>query len=131
MTGVDDDDSRGLLEQRHHVVHDLAGPNRRQLCLHDVRHRTVQHPRVPEGGVHESHIAHGTDHLAQDDRRLGLHDGQLVRRGEVIGYVGATGNAPGHAPHLHFAVQYVDSEKRWAKLWGKGEVVNPYLALAH
>ncbi|TWO66633.1 M23 family metallopeptidase [Caenimonas sedimenti] len=60
----------------------------------------------------------------------GLHDGQLVRRGEVIGYVGATGNAPDHAPHLHFAVQYVESGSRWAKLWGRGEAVNPYLALA-
>lgn len=60
----------------------------------------------------------------------GLQEGQAVRRGEVIGYVGATGNAPDHAPHLHFAVQYVDSEKRLARLWGRGEVVNPYAALA-
>jgi peptidoglycan LD-endopeptidase LytH len=61
----------------------------------------------------------------------GLHDGQLVRRGEIIGYVGATGNAPDHAPHLHFAVQYVDGGKRWGRLWGRGEVVNPYVALAN
>ena len=61
----------------------------------------------------------------------GLHDGQPVRRGEVIGYVGATGNAPDHAPHLHFAVQYTDNAKRWARLWGRGEAVNPYAALAH
>lgn len=56
----------------------------------------------------------------------GLRDGQPLRRGEVIGYVGATGNAPKHAPHLHFQVLAVADGKRW---WG-GEAVNPYQALA-
>ncbi|MBI5279691.1 MAG: M23 family metallopeptidase [Burkholderiales bacterium] len=55
----------------------------------------------------------------------GLREGQDVRRGDVIGYVGTTGNAPESAPHLHFAVMLLKGEKRW---WG-GEVVNPYAAL--
>jgi murein DD-endopeptidase MepM/ murein hydrolase activator NlpD len=55
----------------------------------------------------------------------GLREGQAVERGEVIGYVGTTGNAPESAPHLHFAVQLMQREGRW---W-KGEVVNPYEAL--
>ena len=48
-----------------------------------------------------------------------------MRRGDVIGYVGTTGNAPDSAPHLHFAVLLLASEKRW---WG-GEPINPYHAL--
>lgn len=32
----------------------------------------------------------------------GLYTGQRVRRGEVLGYVGTTGNASPDAPHLHF-----------------------------
>jgi len=56
----------------------------------------------------------------------GLREGQAVKRGQTIGYVGATGNAPKTAPHLHFAVQRVARQGRW---W-KGEALNPYPALA-
>jgi murein DD-endopeptidase MepM/ murein hydrolase activator NlpD len=56
----------------------------------------------------------------------GLHEGQQLRRGEVLGYVGTTGNAPKDAPHLHFALIRLDREKRW---W-KGTYVNPYPYLA-
>lgn len=56
----------------------------------------------------------------------GLHEGQPVRRGDLLGYVGTTGNAPKDAPHLHFAVIRLDAGKEW---W-KGSYVNPYPLLA-
>jgi murein DD-endopeptidase MepM/ murein hydrolase activator NlpD len=52
----------------------------------------------------------------------GLHDGQTLYRGDVVGYVGTTGNAPKDAPHLHFALIRLDADHRW---W-KGTYVNPY-----
>ena len=52
----------------------------------------------------------------------GLAEGQTVRRGSLIGYVGATGNARPDAPHLHFAVFRLGPEKQW---W-KGEPLNPF-----
>ncbi len=55
-----------------------------------------------------------------------LREGQAVKRGDLIGYVGATGNAAENAPHLHFAVMVLEKERRW---WG-GEAINPYPALA-
>ncbi|CDS53483.1 Membrane proteins related to metalloendopeptidases [Polaromonas sp. CG9_12] len=55
----------------------------------------------------------------------GLAEGQAVRRGSVIGYVGATGNARPDAPHLHFAIFRLGPEKQW---W-KGEPVNPFTYL--
>lgn len=51
-----------------------------------------------------------------------LHEGQLLLRGDLIGAVGATGNARKDAPHLHFAVIRLDPDKRW---WG-GTPVDPY-----
>ncbi len=51
-----------------------------------------------------------------------LHEGQLLRRGDLIGTVGATGNARKDAPHLHFAVTRLDAEKKW---WG-GVAIDPY-----
>ncbi|HET6603758.1 MAG TPA: M23 family metallopeptidase [Xanthomonadaceae bacterium] len=55
-----------------------------------------------------------------------LEEGQQVRRGEVIGYVGSTGNASAAAPHLHFSIFRLGPEKRW---W-QGEAINPYPYLA-
>ncbi|WP_256354610.1 M23 family metallopeptidase [Variovorax sp. dw_308] len=55
----------------------------------------------------------------------GLQEGKPLRRGDLIGYVGTTGNAPPDAPHLHFAVFLLGPQKQW---W-KGEALNPYQAL--
>lgn len=52
----------------------------------------------------------------------GLKEGAAVRRGDVIGYVGSTGNASPDAPHLHFAVFRLGPEKQW---W-RGTPLNPY-----
>jgi murein DD-endopeptidase MepM/ murein hydrolase activator NlpD len=40
-------------------------------------------------------------HLAR--YAFGLEEGMQVSRGDVVGFVGATGNASEDAPHLHFA----------------------------
>ena len=52
----------------------------------------------------------------------GIAEGQVLRRGQVLGYVGATGNADPSAPHLHFAVFALGPEARW---W-EGTALNPY-----
>lgn len=52
----------------------------------------------------------------------GIVEGQPVRRGDVLGTVGSTGNADPAAPHLHFAIFRLTPEKQW---W-TGEPVNPY-----
>jgi murein DD-endopeptidase MepM/ murein hydrolase activator NlpD len=53
----------------------------------------------------------------------GLHDGQVVSQGDVLGYVGTSGNAPSNTPHLHFGVFELDNTHRW---W-KGKAIDPYL----
>ena len=52
----------------------------------------------------------------------GLADGQSLRRGQVIGYVGSTGNADPKAPHLHFAIFRLGPDRRW---W-QGTAIDPY-----
>ncbi|HSR65023.1 MAG TPA: peptidoglycan DD-metalloendopeptidase family protein [Xanthomonadaceae bacterium] len=52
----------------------------------------------------------------------GLAEGRQVRRDEVIGYVGSTGDADASAPHLHFAIFVLGPEKHW---W-QGTAIDPY-----
>lgn len=56
----------------------------------------------------------------------GLAEGQVLHPGDVIGYVGTTGNAPRNTPHLHFQVLLYKGNGRW---WD-GDPLNPrpYLA---
>ena len=51
----------------------------------------------------------------------GLRDGQPLARGQPIGVVGTTGNAPPNLPHLHFAIARPGNVARW---W-TGTPVNP------
>lgn len=51
-----------------------------------------------------------------------LEEGQQLKRGDLVGYVGSTGNANPAAPHLHFAIFELGPEKRW---W-EGTALNPY-----
>ena len=53
----------------------------------------------------------------------GLTEGARVSKGQVIGYVGSTGNASPEAPHLHFALFKLGPERQW---W-QGVPLNPYL----
>jgi len=55
-----------------------------------------------------------------------LREGTSVRKGDLVGYVGSTGNAPKDTPHLHFAIFRLEPEDAW---W-RGAPVNPFLVFA-
>ena len=56
----------------------------------------------------------------------GLAEGQQVKRGQVIGRVGHTGDASAAGPHLHFAINSMAPGERW---WN-GTPIDPYPLLA-
>lgn len=53
-------------------------------------------------------------YYAHLDRYADIADGQRVRAGSVLGYVGNTGNAAGTPPHLHYGI------------YEAGGAINPY-----
>ncbi|WP_421838817.1 M23 family metallopeptidase [Novosphingobium sp.] len=57
-----------------------------------------------------------------DSYAAGLVEGMSVTQGQVLGFVGSTGDADPAAPHLHFAIMALAPGEDW---W-KGRPVNPY-----
>ena len=60
------------------------------------------------------------------DYAPGLAEGQVLKRGDLIGRVGSTGNASPEGPHLHFAIHRVQPGDDWHE----GTAINPYPLLA-
>ncbi|HEX2717702.1 MAG TPA: M23 family metallopeptidase, partial [Gemmatimonadaceae bacterium] len=56
-----------------------------------------------------------------DHYRKGLGEGDRLRKGDTLGFVGTTGNAPRDVPHLHFQIMRMPADRRW---WA-GVPVNP------
>lgn len=54
-----------------------------------------------------------------------VHEGVHVTRGEILGYVGTSGNAPKDTPHLHFAIFKLTDKRQW---W-QGTAIDPYEVL--
>jgi peptidoglycan LD-endopeptidase LytH len=52
----------------------------------------------------------------------GLTEGKFLKKGDRVGYVGTTGNAPPGTPHLHFTIYKLPADKKW---W-EGTPINPY-----
>jgi len=52
----------------------------------------------------------------------GLVEGMKVVQGDILGFVGTTGNAPKDTPHLHFQVMVYRGHGQY---WG-GEPINPH-----
>jgi len=116
------DEMRGL---RRHGALDIMAPRGTPVVAVDDG-RIAKLFRNPLGGITLYQFDPGESRVYYyahlDSYARGLAEGMPVRRGDVVGYVGSTGNAPKSAPHLHFAVFALGSDKRW---W-RGSPVNPY-----
>jgi murein DD-endopeptidase MepM/ murein hydrolase activator NlpD len=108
-----------------HEALDIAAP--RGTPVHAVDDgRIAKLFRSVQGGLTVYQFDPGTRfayYYAHLDRYAeNLREGALVRAGDVLGYVGTTGNAPPDAPHLHFAIFRLGPERAW---W-RGTPINPY-----
>ncbi len=119
------DEKRGV---RKHAALDIMAPRGTPVRAEDDG-RIAKLYRGPMAGISIYQFDPATTRVyfyAHLDRYAAdLKEGQAVARGDVIGYVGSTGNAPERAPHLHFAIHELGPDKRW---W-KGKAINPYALL--
>lgn len=118
-------DARG---ERTHEALDIAAPRGTPVVAADDG--TVLKLFTSRGGGLTIYLADPTRkfiyyyaHL--DAYTPALREGQAVAKGQQIGTVGTTGNAPPNTPHLHFAILRNDDMAKW---W-TGTPLDPYMIL--
>jgi murein DD-endopeptidase MepM/ murein hydrolase activator NlpD len=100
--------------QKHEAI-DIMEP--RGTPVHAVVSGTIRKLFLSKPGGNTIYLFDEMDRYAG-----GLREGMRVERGDVIGFVGSTGNADAGSPHLHFAIAELGPEKQW---W-KGQPIDPY-----
>jgi len=61
----------------------------------------------------DDHNAYSFYYAHLDRYASGLKEGTMLQTGDVLGFVGSTGDASPNAPHLHFAVNRLGADKKW------------------
>ena len=126
---LNDTFSQGRGSRRHEALDIMAPRGTRVFAVDDGK--LVKLFNSAPGGLTayqfdpNGNLAYYYAHL--DRYAEGLKEGAALRRGDLIGYVGSSGNASPDAPHLHFAVFRLGPQREW---W-KGTAVNPYPVLRH
>jgi murein DD-endopeptidase MepM/ murein hydrolase activator NlpD len=109
-------DAVDILAPRHTSIHAVEDGTIAKLFLSQAGGNTIyQFDPTGRFCYYYAHLERYAD---------GLRDGQRVSRGDVIGYVGTSGDAPPDTPHLHFAVYELGPDRHW---W-QGRAIDPYLA---
>ena len=108
----------------HHALDIMAARGTPVLAVEDGR--IVRLHQGGSGGITVYQLdrsgRYGYYYAHLDRYADGLAEGKTVTRGDVLGFVGSTGNASRNAPHLHFAIYEVDDPRRpW-----RGRPINPY-----
>jgi murein DD-endopeptidase MepM/ murein hydrolase activator NlpD len=120
-------DARGGGSRRHEAM-DILAP-RGTPVVASVRGRIVKLFTSAAGGLtiyqFDSDETYCYYYAHLDSYASDVTEGQTVASGQVIGYVGTTGNAPPGTPHLHFAIFRLGPEKRW---W-EGDAIDPITIL--
>jgi murein DD-endopeptidase MepM/ murein hydrolase activator NlpD len=108
----------------HHALDIMAARGTPVLAVEDGRIVRLHHGGAGGITVYQLDASgrYGYYYAHLDRYADGLAEGQKVTRGDVLGYVGTTGNAPPGAPHLHFAIYEVADPKRpW-----RGRPIDPF-----
>lgn len=108
----------------HHAVDILAPRNTPVLAVEDG---TIARLFESKAGGHTIYHVDPSNQFVYYYAHLekyaeGLQAGDRVKKGQVIGYVGTSGNAPPDTPHLHFSIGVMGPEKR---TWVAAEL-DPY-----
>jgi len=119
------DERRGGGTRGHEAV-DILAP--RNTAVHAAASGTIAKIFESKAGGHTVYQFDADGRLCYYYAHLeryadALRDGQPINQGDVIGYVGTSGNAPANAPHLHFAVFELGPDRRW---W-QGTPIDPYI----